>query len=307
MRQVSLAQGVGSAEVNVSMIRADGVVSGTVVGNPATGDQPAEGGLIGAGLTLTGPAGTTKTMTTSDPPGSFRFTGVAPGVYVLTGSMFGRISSSVTVEVAAAGQASADLTLLSSADTELPATAHIQGRVTDSRTGGDLTCDRAVDPTVPCVITASVSVPAIDPNTGRIDPNRPPETVTSQAAPGENYVLPAVDDPAHPGLVPGLYTVTVTAPGYEPGQVSVQVPQGATMSAAPVSLVPLSLITGRLTTRVGTPQGATCVAVVASGATRRTGPPAAWPTPAGSPAPSAVTRRSGAGWSRPTAPTRFAA
>ncbi|WP_420121035.1 carboxypeptidase regulatory-like domain-containing protein [Nakamurella sp.] len=267
VRQVSLAQGVGSAEVNVSMIRADGVVSGTVTGNPAVGDQPAEGGLIGAGLTLTGPAGSSKTMTTSDPPGSFRFTGVAPGVYVLTGSMFGRISSSVTVEVAAAGEASADLTLLSSADTELPATAHIQGRVTDSRTGGDLTCDRAVDPTVPCVITASVSVPAIDPNTGRIDPNRPPETVSAQAGPGENYVLPAVDDPLHPGLVPGLYTVTITAPGYEPGQVSVQVPQGATMSAAPVSLVPLSLITGRLTTRVGTPAGATCVAVVASGVT----------------------------------------
>jgi hypothetical protein len=265
VRQVSLAEGVGSVEVNVSMIRADGVVSGTVSGNPASGDQPAEGGLIGAGLTLTGPAGSTKTMTTSDPPGSFRFTGVAPGVYVLTGSMFGRISSSVTVEVAPAGQATADLTLLSSADTELPATAHIQGRVTDSRTGGDLTCDRAIDPTVPCIITASVSVPAIDPNTGRIDPNAPPQTVTSQALPTENYVLPAPDDPDHPGLVPGLYTVTITAPGYEPGEVSVQVPQGATMSAAPVSLVPLSLITGRLTTRVGTPQGATCVAVVASG------------------------------------------
>lgn len=267
VRQVSLAEGVGSVEMNVSMIRADGVVGGTVSGNPASGGQPAEGGLIGAGLTLTGPAGSTKTMTTSDPPGSFRFTGVAPGVYVLTASMFGRISSSVTVEVAAAGQATADLTLLSSADTELPATSHIQGRVTDSRTGGDITCDRAIDPTVPCIITASVSVPAIDPNTGRIDPNLPPETVTSQANPGENYVLPAPDDPDHPGLVPGLYTVTITAPGYEPGEVSVQVPQGATMSAEPVSLVPLSLIAGRLTTRVGTPQGATCVAVVATGVT----------------------------------------
>jgi len=267
VRQVSLAEGVGSVEINVSMIRADGVVSGTVSGNPASGDQPAEGGLIGAGLTLTGPAGSTKTMTTSDPPGSYRFTGVTPGVYVLTASMFGRISSSVTVEVAAAGQATADLTLLSSADTELPATSHIQGRVTDSRTGGDITCDRAIDPTVPCIITASVSVPAIDPNTGRIDPNLPPQTVTSQANPGENYVLPAPDDPDHPGLVPGLYTVTITAPGYEPGEVSVQVPQGATMSAAPVSLVPLSMITGRLTTRVGTPRDPTCVVVVASGVT----------------------------------------
>ncbi len=89
-------------------------------------------------------------MTTSDPPGSFRFTGVPPGVYVLTGSMFGRVPSSVTVEVTAAGDAVADLTLLSSADTELPATAHIQGRVVDARTGSTLTCDRAPDPNDPC-------------------------------------------------------------------------------------------------------------------------------------------------------------
>ncbi len=267
VRTVSLAAGVGSVDVNVSLTRANGVVSGTVFGNPASGDQPAEGGLVGAGLTLTGPAGATKTMTTSDPPGSYRFTGVAPGVYVLSGSMFGRLPSSVTVEVTAAGQATADLTLLSSADTELPATAHIQGRVTDSRTGGDLTCDRAVDPGVPCVITASVSVPAIDPNTGRIDPDAPPQVVTAQANPGEAYLLPAADDPDHKGLVPGLYTVNISAPGYEPGSVSVQVPQGATMSAAPVSLVPLSLITGRLTTRVGTPKDPTCVAVVPAGTT----------------------------------------
>lgn len=58
--------------------------------------------------------------------------------------MFGRLPSSVTVEVTAAGEATADLTLLSSASTELPATARIQGRVVDSRTGGQLTCDRHV-------------------------------------------------------------------------------------------------------------------------------------------------------------------
>lgn len=265
VQHVSLAEGVGSAVVDVAMVRVDGAVSGTVFGNPATGDKPAEGGLIGAGLTLTGPQGSTKTMSTSDPAGSFRFTGVKPGVYVLSGSMFGRLPSSVTVEVTAAGEATADLTLLSSASTELPATARIQGRVVDSRTGGQLTCDRAEDPATPCVITASVSVPAIDPATGQIDPNLPPTTVSATANPAENYLLPALDDPDHPGLVPGLYTVTITAPGYEPGSVQVQVPQGAVMSAAPVSLIPLSLISGRLTTRVGTPVAPTCVGVVAAG------------------------------------------
>ena len=112
---------------------------------------------------------TVKTMTTSDPPGAFRFTGVPPGVYVLTGAMFGRVPSSVTVEVTAAGDAVADLTLLSSADTELPPTSHIKGRVVDSRTGSTLTCDRAEVPGAECLVTSSVMVPAIDPATGQID------------------------------------------------------------------------------------------------------------------------------------------
>jgi len=45
----------------------------------------------------------------------------------------------------------------------------------------------------------------------------------------------------------------------------VQVGQGQVVSAAPVSLAPLGRITGRITTRVGTPAGTTCVAARASG------------------------------------------
>ena len=87
--------------------------------------------------------------------------------------MFGRVASSVTVEVTAAGDAVADLTLLSSADTELPATAQIQGRVVDARTGGTLNCDRAPDPDDPCTAyVASVQVPVVDPATGKIEVRR---------------------------------------------------------------------------------------------------------------------------------------
>ena len=85
VRQISLAAGAGSVDLDISLTRSDGVVTGTVSGDPAAAGEPAEGGLVGAGLQLTGPAGAVKTMTTSDPPGSFRFTGVAPGVYVLAG------------------------------------------------------------------------------------------------------------------------------------------------------------------------------------------------------------------------------
>ncbi len=267
VRQISLAAGAGSVDLDISLTRSDGVVTGTVSGDPATSTKPAEGGLVGAGLLLTGPAGSVKTMTTSDPPGSFRFTGVAPGVYVLTGSMFGRVPSSVTVEVTAAGDAVADLTLLSAADTELPATAHIQGRVVDARTGGTLNCDRAPDPNDPCTaFTASVQVPVVDPATGQIEVNAPTETISAQYPPVDPYVLPADGDTAHPGLVPGLYTVNLTAPGYEPASVTVQVAQGAITTAPQVSMAPLGMIAGRITTQVGFPTDPTCVVVSSAGA-----------------------------------------
>ena len=146
VRDVSLAAGAGAVDLNISLTRADGVISGTVLGDPATDGKPDEGGLIGAGLTLTGPTVSFKTMSTSDPAGSFRFTGVPPGTYVLAASMFGRVSTTVTIELAAAGEVTSDLRLLSNADTELPATARISGRAVDVRTSGPLTCDRVPAP-----------------------------------------------------------------------------------------------------------------------------------------------------------------
>ncbi len=267
VREVSLPAGAGAVTLDITLTRADGVVSGTVLGDPATATKPDEGGVVGAGLTLTGPDVSFKTMTTSDPPGSFRFTGVPPGTYVLAGSMFGRVSSSVTVELAAAGEVTANLRLITAADTELPATARIGGRVVDSRTGGVLTCDRAATP-VPadeCRLTASVPVPVIDPDTGRINPDVPAETVSATSNPAEDYLLPARDDTAHPGLVPGLYTVTLSAPGYEPATVNVQVGQGEVAPAPLATLVPLGIITGRLTTRAGQLTGVTCIVATPTG------------------------------------------
>ncbi|HEY5115112.1 MAG TPA: carboxypeptidase regulatory-like domain-containing protein [Nakamurella sp.] len=267
VRQVSLAAGAGAVTLDITLTRADGVVSGTVFGDPATASKPDEDGVVGAGLTLTGPNVSFKTMSTSDPAGSFRFTGVPPGTYVLAGSMFGRVSSSVTVELVAAGEVTADLRLLTAADTELPATARIGGRVVDSRTGGVLTCDRAAIPVAAadCRLTASVPVPVIDPDTGRINPDLPAEIVSATSSPAEDYLLPAREDTAHPGLVPGLYTVTLTAPGYEPGTVNVQVGQGQVAPAPLATLVPLGMITGRLTTRAGQLRGVTCIVATPAG------------------------------------------
>ncbi len=106
----------------------------------------------------------------------------------------------------------------------------------------------------------------IDPNTGQIEVNAPTETVSAQYPPADPYVLPADGDTDHPGLVPGLYTVDLTAPGYEPAAVTVQVAQGTVTIAPQVSMAPLGMLAGRITTQVGFPTGTTCVVVTAAGA-----------------------------------------
>ncbi|SDO43269.1 Carboxypeptidase regulatory-like domain-containing protein [Nakamurella panacisegetis] len=250
-QQVSLAAGSSSATVNVSLTRADGTVTGTVVGDGK------EGGLIGAGLTLTGASATYKTMTTSVPAGAYRFTGVPPGTYVLQASQYGRVASSATVVVAAAGTAVANLHLIGAPDTELPTTARIRGRAVDSRTQGPLTCDRAAIAKPVCVVTASVPIPV--PGTTKT------ETISGVSGPAEDYTLPSLDDKKHAGLVAGLYAITLSAPGYEPTTVQVQVAQGQTTPAPQVSLPPLGLITGTITTKVGTPVSPSCVVSVPAG------------------------------------------
>ena len=110
---------------------ATAVVGGTVT-------DSAGPGLVGAGLVLTGPANTYKTMSVSSPLGSFRFNGVAPGTYVLGAELYGRVTSYATVTAKVGGVASVVLKLAETPGGVLPATSHVQGRVTDARSGGPL-------------------------------------------------------------------------------------------------------------------------------------------------------------------------
>ncbi len=253
-RQVSLAEGSSSATVNVSLTKAYGTVSGLVVGDGK------EGGLIGAGLTLTGSEVSYKTMTTSAPAGAFRFTGVPPGTYVLQASQYGRRPSSATVVVTAAASTTVNLHLVGAADTELPDTSRIRGRAVDSRTQGPVNCDRSPTAVAPknCLVTASTLVPLV-PSKGTAGGTEPIKAISDGAG---NYTLPGVGDKKHPGLVAGLYQVTLAAPGYEPTTITVQVAQGQTVPAPQVSLSPLGLITGTITTHVGTPVTPSCVVAV---------------------------------------------
>ena len=195
-QQIALAAGAGNAEVAISMTRADGVVAGTVFDETGAG-------LPGAGLTLTGPDDTLKTMTASSPAGSYRFGGVLPGLYVLSATMYGRQTAFATVEITAAETVTTDLTLPLSESGAVPADSRIRGRAVDNRTAGPLNCDRAPTPVIDCRATVTTTMTTLD---------GVQQTITTTATPAGDYTLPALDDVEHPGLLPGLYALSFEAP-----------------------------------------------------------------------------------------------
>jgi hypothetical protein len=226
--------------------------TGRVTGLVSDGEGAA---FPNAGLTLTGKGGTYKTMSASDGAdrGRFSFNGVEPGSYVLSAEAFGHVTDLVLAEVTAGSTGRHTLTLQPVEGGLLPATAHIRGRVSDARTGGPIVCDPDVPG--PCVVTATT-----------VD-RRPTgdRTFTVTAGPEVAYVLPPAEATGGDGLLPGLHTVTLSAPGYESASVRVQVPQGQLVDAPTVALYPSARITGVITTRVGTVPAGTCVSAVLTG------------------------------------------
>jgi hypothetical protein len=251
-QRISLAAGQSRAVANAALRSSTVTVQGTVTDATDTG-------LAGAGLVLTGPAGTYKTMSLSDPLGSFSFSGVTPGTYVLSAESYGRITGYLTVVATAGSTAPLALKLVGTPGGALPATAHVRGRVTDARSGGQLSCDQAdgYDPANPgspanlalCKIDVGVDVSEQDIETACAAPPSTNPKVVCGLDPSQEYTVPSTD-PAT-GLLPGLHHVVISAPGYEPGTVAVQVPLDATAEAAPVALFPAATVVGSISAAVG--------------------------------------------------------
>nr|WP_297425829.1 carboxypeptidase regulatory-like domain-containing protein [uncultured Actinotalea sp.] len=247
--EVTLTTGSAAARLDVALSAATGTVQGTV--QDGTG-----AGLGGAGLTLTDGENTYKTMSTSDETGSFRISGVTPGTYVLSAEVFGYVTGFAPVTVAAGGVATADLELADVPGDGLLATSFIRGRVSDARTNGQITCPGLdTDAGETCEVTVTLRA---------ADASGAVRTVTVTSAPDLEYQIPAADDPAG-GLLPGLYALSVSAPGYEPGTVQVEVPMDQVVRAAQVALFPSPSLVGTVLARVGTVPAGTCVLAVPAG------------------------------------------
>ena len=231
-RQVDLGP-EGVEPLDIVMTSVGGVVEGTVT-------ETGGGGLAGAGLTLDGPTGTYKTMASSDGSGTFRLSGIDPGQYVLTATVFGHEPGSAQVTVTSGSTSRADLVLAPIPGDGLVATSRIRGSVRDASTGGQITCPHLRDDDVGgCVITVAGDV---------ADSSGAVTRFTATVGPDEEYTFPK---PGDPGLLPGLYRLTISAPGYEDGHVNVTVPMGQVVEATTVALEQSPSIVGTIQARVG--------------------------------------------------------
>ncbi|MCL3861863.1 carboxypeptidase regulatory-like domain-containing protein [Actinotalea sp. K2] len=242
--QVTLGTGADAATLDVRLGLSTGVVQGTLVDGAGLGKG-------GAGLTLSDGENTYKTMSTSDDRGTFRFNGIVPGDYVLSAELFGHLDAFAPVTVTAGRAVSSDLMMTVIPGDGLLSTSFIRGRVSDARTNGVISCSNLqLEPDgTPerCEITVTLTAPAAD---GSI------RTIEVTSDPDLEYTVPA---PGAEGLLPGLYTLTLSAPGYEPGRVRVQVAMGETVVAAQVALFPSPSVVGTVLTRVGAVPAGTCV------------------------------------------------
>ncbi|MBB5789820.1 carboxypeptidase regulatory-like domain-containing protein [Jiangella mangrovi] len=231
--------------LDTRLVPAGGEVAGTVTDDAGT--------PLAAGLTLSGDEGAAYKVMSAADTGGYRISGVAPGSYVLSGEVFGHVTAYARVEVTAGSAATADLALTPIPGNGLTDTSVIVGRAVDASTGGGPVSCPALLPGEECLVTVTTTATGIDGE---------PRELTTTFAPDASYTLPAPDQP---GLLPGLYELTVTAPGYEPERIRVEVPMDATVNAPVAALLPAPSIVGTITARVGNVPDGTCVVAVPAG------------------------------------------
>jgi len=239
--KVKLKPGQARAGADADLTRSSGSVTGTITGVDGAGLSI--GGLVGTGLTLANADNTYKTMSTSEPLGSFLFDGVAPGTYSLQTAFFGFVSDHVTVTVRAGKTATVNRQIGPVEGGVLAPRSSVMGRVIDGSTTLAVNCP----PDTPCVL-ATVKEPGVE------DDTSDDHTYTTEFLPTDQFTLPEPHKDPGGGLLPGLHTVTVSAPHYASTTASIQIGDDETADIGTLALLPAPRIVGSLTTVIGSPQ-----------------------------------------------------
>jgi hypothetical protein len=259
--KVKLKPGQSRAGVDADLTSSSGAVAGTITGLASAGDSA---GIVGAGLTLSNADNTYKTMSTSQPAGSFLFDGVAPGTYSLETRFFGYVGDHVTVTVKAGKTATVNRQIVQVEGGVLAARSSVQGRAIDGSTSLAVNCPLAK----PECLVATVHEPGVDDDTGD------DHTYTTDFLPTDEFTLPDPLTDPDGGLLPGLHKVTVSAPHYSSASASVQIGSDQTVNVGTLALLPAPKIVGTITATVGSPSGNTCIwAVPYDGASPGAAPP----------------------------------
>ena len=244
-QRVSLSS---AAAAKSGKVTANFQISATTATVMGTVFSPGDG-LGGVGVVMTGQSGTYKALTATAPnAGSFALANVLPGHYVLLFSLFGYESESVELNLRAGQVLTVPPVKMPGINPSSEKQAEITGNVVNLSTGNAVikgTAEVDGDP--------ALSVPLG--NKG-------------------SYIVT--------GLSAGVHEVTVTAPGYEPASVQVDVAMDATAVAPLVLLAPLVALSGVITSNDGGTVAGAFVTLSPELRTERCGTasnPSAAPTP----------------------------
>lgn len=265
-QRVVIKRGQSQASASAVLTSAAAVVSGTVRGVQfkldGTGDpvldaanHPVVAALNGAGLILSDSDNTYKTTSGAD--GSFLFSGVAPGTYVLSAQYAGLTTGFVTVTATAGHIATASFNLTAETTTSNSTIVGFVGGATSP--SNTIICNPGAP--APCLVkfvlhdSSGAEIDIHDPSAGApADPFVPADP--------KAYILPAsASGPtaytisAAAGLAPGLYRLRIRAPGFLPTTITVPVPLNGIGRAPQVNLFPANTISGTVSS-VGNMSGA---------------------------------------------------
>ena len=224
-RSLSFGAGVGSATMDVTLVATQGRVTGSVLGKDVNGKD--EGTLVGVGMTLTNSQTHLQDDDHVGTQGTVRLHRCPPrNLRADREPSSGANRRPRPCMWLPPTTASQNLVLVASSSTVLPPNSFIKGSVADS-TGlrpAALRPPRAAAGREEGLF-ATVTVATSHRHRAR-RPSRPLRTSA--------YQIPT--RPSQRRLTPGLYTITVTAPGYEPTVTQVQVGQSQTLTAPPISM-----------------------------------------------------------------------